>query len=222
MPAQPLSRVRTKANIYFGVAAFQKNPDLAILPLLVIARWSTIDGTLALLLAKMLKSDIAIGVAMCQALASGEARRDALSAAARASLQRADLNLFDAVMKVIKPSRDRRNEFAHHIWGYSEDIPNALLLAEPKEVANLLINFEAHNRTKDKGKFAHDLDRSRVKVFKLSDLEEDSENSRKASEHVSALQGAIPDANVCGRMRQKLLRDPDVRQAFEKLSNETP
>ena len=102
----------------------------------VIARWSDIDKTLAELLLLMLKSpDLKVGMAMFQALNSGEAKRAALLAAAAEALRGNvdDHNLFLAVLRTIKGSRDRRNEFAHQLWGVARELPDALLLVDPKD-----------------------------------------------------------------------------------------
>jgi hypothetical protein len=101
----------------------------------VIATWSRIDCWLAEFLSEFLRTpDMRVAMAMYQALTSG-GKRTALAAAANEALSSSteDLGLFRAIIsKLIKSSQDRRHDYAHHLWGISEDLPDALLLADPK------------------------------------------------------------------------------------------
>jgi hypothetical protein len=60
-------------------------------------------------------------------LSSAEARRSVLDTAAKQSLSDDDYALFSLTMKALKPARDRRNDFAHGIWGTADELPDALL-----------------------------------------------------------------------------------------------
>src|SRR5262245_3224672 len=89
---QPLSRrafQRRNPRPKFGPNTLDRHP-LAHYPMSVIAKWAYIEMHLAELLTAMLKSDLATGVAMYQALWSGEVRRSAMEAAAKTALDRAD------------------------------------------------------------------------------------------------------------------------------------
>lgn len=233
MAPQPLSKIRPYASTKFDPDTFLTHPGLAVYPMTVIARWARTDATLAELLSAMLKSpDVAVGMAMYQALAGGEARRAALFAAAEEALSVTDYCLFQAVVRAIKPSRDRRNDFAHHLWGTSSDVPNALLLVDPKIFVKHLTmrellgrsTLETLNRQRETGKtLSGDLDHRKVFVFYEKDLKREVKAATEAGTYAFYLNFAVDrgrNASVIDQMRTRLLSVPAIQQAFERLSLE--
>jgi hypothetical protein len=98
-----------------------------------IACWAHVDVGLGGLLANLLKLDAGIGIAMFFGLSGGETRRSALEAAARKALNSDDFALFARVSRAINSARDRRNNFAHGLWGVSDELPDALLWINPDD-----------------------------------------------------------------------------------------
>lgn len=43
------------------------------------------------------------------------------------------LELFETLRAIVKTSEKRRDKFAHHRWGISADLPDALLLIDPRD-----------------------------------------------------------------------------------------
>jgi hypothetical protein len=60
----------------------------------------------------------------------------ALKAAAEAALSKQEHRVLIAGLKVAERVRTPRNHLAHWIWGVCDQLPNALLLAEPKAQKN--------------------------------------------------------------------------------------
>jgi hypothetical protein len=81
----------------------------------VIAISSRIDAIIAKMLTNLMHSNFSIVVAMFQAIRSQDGQRQAVRAAAAKALASDDYRLMEAVWKVSKPSRERRNEFAHYL-----------------------------------------------------------------------------------------------------------
>lgn len=224
MAPQPLSRVNPKANIIFHPNVLLKTPALGVLPMTVISHWARIDAVLATLLSGMLKSDLMIGLAMYQRLMGGEARRSALDGAAKEALNESDYNLYLSVLKVIKPSRDRRNDFAHYMWASSPELPDALLLIDPKAVVKHLAQHDqfiinipilgAH-----RAKLPETIDRSLVQVFRDTDLNAEIKAAEAAHGYVDTLKHVFLGGFASDHMRQKLLSAPQIGQAFERLTN---
>jgi hypothetical protein len=90
-----------------------------------------IDANFANIFSSMMTTDIEIGTAVYQAFNGVEARRLALFKAAEKALPEWQLIILRAVWNITKAARDQRDKFAHHAWGYSRDIPDALLLMNP-------------------------------------------------------------------------------------------
>lgn len=131
---QPLSKVRPIRQSVWMANSISHRPELANMVMEAIASWSLTELYLGETLSHFLGADPHIGLAMYLSISSAEARRAALDGAARAALSDDDLALFNRVLKAIKPVRDRRNDFAHGCWGYSSELPNALLWADAKDM----------------------------------------------------------------------------------------
>ena len=182
----------------------------------VIACWAHIEGDLGSLLARMLKADIATGVAMYQALVGGDARRSALAAAAAQALPEWQQILLQAVQKVTKASRDQRNEFAHGAWGLSKELPDAVLLMPTKIVVNRNVSMrQKHVENGATVLKPAQLDHSQVMVYRQKDFEEASTRALHA-ELLHALLYMVIGETV-EQARRQLLHAHGVQQALQPL-----
>lgn len=236
---QPLSKVKPDAGIWFDADGLRKHPQLAAYAMEVIARWSHIDKMLAELLADMMRSaDIAVAMAMYQAIFGGESKRAALleAAAEHFGPKSSDYHLVRAVLECNQAFRNRRNDFAHHMWGTSKDIPDALLLVDPKVWVKHDTTLKAHRRAKkdsdpvrqalnvDKPPPLAWLDRGLVQVFRKPDLTEAVDQSITAARRVLMLLISVDlegDRLVAGAMRHELLSDLHVSRVFQRLTSES-
>jgi hypothetical protein len=185
---QPLRRVKKVSGITWG-AVLPARPQLASLILDCITIWSQTEIRLGTLLAVILRAEHGFAaVQMYLRLTSADARRSVLDAAAKSMLSNDDYNLFSLTMKALKPVRDRRNDFAHGLWGTAAELPDALLWvasddylaygavwlgASPKNQNGpgmLSPMFEAHEDHLDA-----------IQVYRKSDLDSDTERANEAS-----------------------------------------
>ena len=137
LPPQPLSRVIRGDTLIRIDRVFQQRADLQGYVAEVIRLGALIDHTWSLVLIGLLKADRRTGVAMYQALTSAEAKRAALGAAATSRLQADDVTLFKACLRAGEGVRRVRNNFAHRIWAYTQDVPDALLLCDPEDLTRV-------------------------------------------------------------------------------------
>lgn len=179
----PLSRVKPKAT--FSIvppAAMSKRPSLAVKVAEVISIWASIETEILFLATDILDADYVAVSAMLGALTSSEAKTAALIAAATAVLDSSDLALFSKVRAATKASRDRRNEFAHHIWMCSDELPDALLLVDPKYLSSFSVmerraieNLEKLMAQRpvmaDEPLDIPEIDKSKVFVYREKDLD---------------------------------------------------
>lgn len=57
-----------------------------------------------------------------------------LKAATESELEKPHCDIFDAIITLfVKPAIRDRDKFAHWVWGYAPELPDALLLMEPRE-----------------------------------------------------------------------------------------
>ncbi len=129
---QPLSRVNPNARCSFGVGQLSTYPHLATLAMETIAAIAQAENSMGKILATMLGSEPDKGLAMFNALTSSVAQMAALKTVAANSLSEKDNTILEKIHNQTKAAFKRRHEFAHHVWGVSDELPNALLLVDSK------------------------------------------------------------------------------------------
>lgn len=186
----------------------------------VIACWAHIEGDLGSLLARMLKADIATGVAMYQALTSSDAKRAALAAAAAQALPEWQQLLLLAVQKATKASRDQRNDFAHAAWGNAKEVPDAVLLLPTKIVVERNVSMRQRHVVDGTNVIRPiGLDHSQVMVYKERDFQDASDRALKAQAQHGLLYMVIGE--TIEQARRQLLHEPEVQQALQPLIRES-
>lgn len=216
---QPLSRVRPKADIHVSANAISSVPLCASHVVRVIATWAEIDSDLAIILSKLLKADVEIGTAMYQALSGGEARKAAFMAAAKVSLAEWQFILVKAVFDATRASRNQRNDFAHHIWGQTPSIPDALLLMPPEVVLDRHLSFmraKPDPKTSALVLTPKSFDYDKIMVWRGTDFVNAVELALTAAVQFAYLYGAIGHPLI-EQSRRLLLMEPRVQQALQPL-----
>ena len=216
---QPLSRVKPNIQIHVSAAATQMVPQFNQAIIKVIAHWSHIDGNWASIFSSLLKSDIAVGTAVYQAFNGLELRKLALMAAAEKSLPEWQQIAIKTVWKAISQSRDQRNRFCHHVWGYSPELRDALLLMDPSVVVDVNVSYRQRvaNRRDGGGVILPEAyDRSKIFVYRQPDFDRAVKDASKAGWLVTLLYYAVGvRANEKGR--SQLVREPLFQQAVESF-----
>jgi hypothetical protein len=243
---QPLNRVNRAANILFGGGAVATDPRVGVLPMVVISVCSNMDGQLTELLQVLLKAgSLRVVTALYQAVQSQTARNAALKAAAEKALRDPEqLRMWRAVMKAIKPVFDHRDAFAHGAWGTSPDIPDALLLADPRLFTQSIVDHleggrEDHERARLAFQRAREqgmppeqaaaavpriapgepIDRSEIQVWTRADLEAEARAALEGSRWLMELRIYLSAGIVvvAQQFHDRLLNAPPIRQAYDNL-----
>lgn len=143
---QPLSRVVDTKNISLGSTShFDKHPEIAILATKVVAAAATVDGSFARMFVHLLHAEPRAAASMYLSVQADTTREAMLAAAAEAVLSEAENELFVALRAVARSSLKLRHKVAHWVWGWSTDVPDALLMCDPKEYVPLnaaLVEFD--------------------------------------------------------------------------------
>jgi hypothetical protein len=129
---QPLNRVIPNGEFKSDADVLGDKPELAKLVASIFALWGLIEGSLSHLLVRVLGADAEPALAMFATLTAQHLQMGALKAAARAALSAEDFDVFCAATSVTDSVQTPRNHLAHWIWGKCDQLPDALLLAEPK------------------------------------------------------------------------------------------
>jgi hypothetical protein len=176
MPPQRLSKVKPNAGLALGPGTFSMRPQLAALVAAVIAFSAEIELQRGRLLAALLGSpNHETALAMYLSLTSGAARRSALRAAAQTALTGVDLHLFEEITKASRATQKERNDFAHGLWGYSDDLPDSLLLVDSAYRLKDTLRINALFEQLSNGIIPQSvgdirLDPSQIRVYREADL----------------------------------------------------
>lgn len=214
----PLSRVKATAEVNVSVEALSLIPEFNDTVLRVIATWSHIDGDWASIYSTLLKADIEVGTSVYQAFNGLEVRKKMLFKAAEKAVPEWQKIAIEAVWKATAGSRNERDRFCHHVWGYSRDLPNALLLMD----SSVVVDSNVSRRQKAKGGpggsiiAPKPLDKSKILVYRKADFDKALEEVRSASWLVTLLYFAVgAHANEVGR--RQLLKETAFQRAVEPL-----
>ena len=216
MPPQPLSRVHPNPGVRIATGVTPHTPDMARCAFAVINLWAQCDNAYARILSSLMKADPVTGTAMYLALASGEAKKAVLFAAARHALSEDLYNLLRAVITATKASRNQRNDFAHHLWGNSPGLPSTVLLVHPTILATFLAAKDAWNGREPEPQ----LDRSKVMVYRLADFQEAEQAACDAHLWTARLAKALSGGLEADLKRFQLLQIPQIERAFQRYSSE--
>lgn len=129
---QPLAIVCPDATVTLSPHSLDDKPDLAKLVCWAIATAAEIEHELSLLLVRVLGADEAPAIAMFDVLRGDYIRAKALGAAANARLNEEQSRVFEAVTSIAAAAQRDRHKLAHWIWGSCPELPNSLLVANPK------------------------------------------------------------------------------------------
>jgi len=225
VPAQPLSSVRSDAQVFVGASSGGVfRPALAQLAAQVVATWADIEYQLGGMLATMLGANAAPSIAMFYALTSGAAQMAALRAAAASVLDEGsrDHELFEVIIQQAERAARPRHRFAHWVWGHCNELPDALLLIDPEALVKHDMADNRFHAPHDGRGLLGPLDRSRVYVYREQDITEilaDLEEASYCASHFRML--LIP--KLRGQMRdrvddiyERLLDRPGIAAALTR------
>ncbi len=221
MPPQPLSRVRPLAKVFASPEAIQRRPRLAPYIAEVIARWADIEANVGSILAFLLAAEAGPTIAMLQAVRSASAQMDMIEAAGKIKLIDPELEMFEAVVRLARSSARKRNNVAHHIWAYCDEMPEALLLIEPVAYLDIFVAVSEANRnpkfeTLNQSRF--EPDNSRILVYRESDFTEIIEELKSIARRTTFLINYLHLENPGrDRMYSLLWNEPLIPSAVKAI-----
>lgn len=134
---QPLSRVKPGAgynigNVGIGDSPLVKRPQLALLAMEGIRSWSDVENFMLGLYIDMLGGDNDLAATAYLALDGSSAKSAVINAVAAKTLSTENLQLFRAIFNIAGTRQKARDKLAHWVWGFSDALPDALLLVDPR------------------------------------------------------------------------------------------
>jgi hypothetical protein len=135
---QPFLRVAPPgSNIVLHSAEesiFPKTPELSLLALSAISSWSKVELSLLRVFVQLMGGAESLSAAIYVSLETQSAKNAAINAAAQHALKerQEEHQLLRAVLSISKTNQKFRDKLAHWVWGYSQGVPDVLLLADPR------------------------------------------------------------------------------------------
>lgn len=163
----------------FDPLALSERPEHSYLIAGIINMWSYIEAALGSIMSDVMAPNTNIAAAMYSAFQSFQTQRVLLDTVMKDRLSPINFELYSVLMITITPlARDRHN-FAHRLLGISSDLPDAVLLVEAQELWKARASaMEASFKRLYDGDVEWTradpfvLDRSKVSVYKIQDLNE--------------------------------------------------
>ena len=150
---QPLSRVKPNAVTLWGMHdTMAKRPKLAVMIAHCITQWSEVEIHLGALLTIILHANEKAAMAMYAGVENRAAQLRLIDAAAEASLPTEHYSVISMLLTtIVRPATKERDRLAHWVWGYTDELPDALLIAEPEHTLKSLMEV-LNNQHKSPGK----------------------------------------------------------------------
>ncbi len=172
---QPLYKASPGSQLIFGPTMLESRTHLASMIGQGISVWAYTETNWGNILAAIMHVDSSAAMRMYAAVEGFHNQRQMVRAVARSNLSGSDLEAFEDTFDAVNQSAKQRHRFAHWIWGVSENLPNDLLLMEPKEYWRLhgaMYDFERDNDV-DSPSFVSNFptfDRKKILVYTEKDI----------------------------------------------------
>jgi hypothetical protein len=220
---QPLNRVVRNATFRHNPFVLDTKPIMAQLVARIFAHWGLIEYRLSLLLVRVLGADATPSLAMFSTLIAQHLQLRALEAAAQAALSTEEFRVFKAALAVAERVQTPRNELAHGIWGGCHELPDALLVADPKaskeqdkEFTLLLERSDKEGLDIAEAVKLNSYDPSKVNVYNEADLQR-AERDLSGASDIVFLTVIYLDGMFRGRRRGPARSRMSRDQVFHQL-----
>jgi hypothetical protein len=217
---QPLSRVRPNAIVAATPESIALRPTLAPLVADIIARWAYIEANIGTILSYILQTEAAPVTAMLHAINSASAQIAMILAAGSAKLYDPELEAFEAVMKIAGTAAKKRHPIAHHVWAYTVDLPDALLLIEPEAYTEMFVELqEFRQMTAIDGRWTVlEADKERTMVYRENDFRQIIEEFKSVSKSTTLLINYLDPTNAArDQIHHLLASEPLMDAALQSL-----
>lgn len=132
---QPLERVRPSAGYTMcnaGCRPLRHNPELGLLAMEAIISWSNVERFLLSTYVELLGGPKDIAAIAYLALTNQNAKTQVIKQVSGHRLSPGNGAILNAILQRAKSSQGFRDKLAHWTWGFSPEIHDAYLLADPR------------------------------------------------------------------------------------------
>jgi len=203
---QPISCVAPNVSIMIsnaGDRVLARHPDLAILAIEAIASWSNVESFMLNLYVQLMGGPDEIAATAYLALETQSAKTRVIRAVAEKVLSGDNLALLVAILAVAKTRQKSRNKLAHHVWGDSPQVPDAVFLTDPKSLLQQPLPLD------------------QVYVYRRADFNEIIQGNVRLCGYGRTFRQIIvdrPGLNKDSRLYDLLCEEPEIRERLNSQS----
>ncbi len=213
-----MSRVKPVKATHWGVDILSERPTWAAKIAQCIGLWAEIETELGLFLALLLHANEKAALTMYSAVENRRAQTRMILSAAEATLPDFHFYVVSALMTaIVAPAMRERDKLAHWCWGKSNELPDALLITEPK---NKLVGLMNAVKAQARGSgseipFNHSL----IYVVREPDLDRTLKQFSDVEQHLREAMGSVWQKNSSQErvgLLAKLESVPAIRAAVQR------
>jgi hypothetical protein len=194
--------------------AMTTRPQIAIKIAECIAEWAEIETVLGMIVCMLQPNQAKTALAMYLSVESRAPQLRMLRAAVASVLSAEHAEVVNTILLAfVRPVMTERDRLAHWCWGYSPDIPDALLLIEPDEKMEIQLDMSRLIPG------AQSASRDRMLVVKEPDLVRMLQRFRTTKSYVGRITGTIWTMNSPAKRAQflqQLSNEPPIREALDR------
>lgn len=174
MSPRSLSALKHTGELTITPLAISENAAFARHFALIVGAWNHVENGLGALLAKLIGTEPAKGVAIYIGLKAVSARQAVIRSAAKASLGEEDMSVLTLIFQELNAVQQLRNLMVHNLWAESKDLPGHLLLVPQQDwlgfrtQARVAVEYPAWFHTPPPGEM---LSFANIQVYTIDDLE---------------------------------------------------
>lgn len=178
-----------------------------------ISTWSTVENQMLTLYMTLAGGAAADAAAVFMSIESDGARRSAIAALADLRMSTEQKRVFAAVLKHLATIRTARNRLAHWIWGVCAELPDTLLLGDPK----VLVPLTGVRNEADFVRMNAEFD-THILVYKEPDFRTIIKNNERAAyiamKFNMVMKGHPADAN--GELLRSISVEPEIANILNR------
>jgi hypothetical protein len=202
----PLSRVHPTATVILGnagIRALAERPRLAVLFAEAISSWSNVEFFLQNLFVHLFGGNATLATNIYLSLTTRGPKKAALRQAIEAVPDEKVRKLIRVLIRMSETSQGLRDDLAHHVWGFSPELADALLLADPKHLID-----------------PANLNRDHIFVYLERDFHNIIAANDKLCAHGLTLLNGLRNSNpeIKAQLLQQLYDDNEIREAMKLQS----
>jgi hypothetical protein len=219
---QPLSRViPTDKPLHMFIdntpnVSMKARPNLALLVADVVASWTSVESFMLRVFIELMGGHAETAATVFLALEAQTAKAAAINAVAEEQLSDDHRKLLRAILAVMRTHQKTRDKIVHWTWGYAEQLPDALLLVNPKD---LLIDVKTLAE-RDPRNFRFP-DYNKVYVYTSKDFNDAIQANYRLAQYASRFRFILIDhpGNKDGSIYAELCKAPEIQERLNRQAS---